>query len=99
MAFRFNIGTHRARPLYWLHWFFWLIRPKAIRRNVIFSQESKYDLQSEDQQDWNKLFGISFSINSHKQSARFGVVVQVVWERACLALRTSATSILVLSRW
>ena len=34
--------------------------------------DAAYDLQGEDQWDWNKLLGISYSINAQKESAMVG---------------------------
>lgn len=72
MTFRFKILTHRARPLYWLCWWFWLIRPANISRRVCFNNDSKYHLGGDAQNNWNKLFGISYSLSPHKNSARYG---------------------------
>jgi len=72
MTFTFHKGKHRARPLYWLHWWPLLFNPVEVARRVCFSFSTKYDLGSDDQQDHNKLFGISFTRDPHRNSARFG---------------------------
>lgn len=72
MIFSFKKGRHWARPFYWLHWWPLLINTQRICRRVKFSFDSKYELPAADQLDTNKLFGISFAINRHKNSARFG---------------------------
>lgn len=72
MTFKFKKGKHRAWPPYWLFWFIWLIRPKQIRRRVLFYGHSKYELPEDDQPDKNKLFGISFTVDPKDTSARFG---------------------------
>ncbi len=72
MTFRFKRYRHRPTWPYWLRWFPWLINTTEIKRSVVFSTESKYWLHTADQQDWNKLFGISFTISPHRNSARYG---------------------------
>jgi hypothetical protein len=72
MTFTFHKGTHRAWPLYWLHWWLLLINPVTIGRRVTFSFSAKYNLHDDDQADHNKLFGISYSLSPHRNSARFG---------------------------
>lgn len=43
-----------------------------IKRNFIFTDSCKYELDKGDQLDWNKLFGISFGLfGIHKNSVRF----------------------------
>lgn len=71
MTFTFHKGYHRARPLYWLHWWPLLISPDSISRRVMFLLSAKYDLHGEDQEDQNKLFGLSYG-KIHRNSARFG---------------------------
>lgn len=71
MTFTFKPGKHRARPLYWLRWWPLLINPKKIRRKVIFWFDGSYTLPDGDQEDHNKLFGLSFG-RIHRNSARFG---------------------------
>lgn len=71
MTFKICKGKHRAKPLYWLHWFPLLFNQKVIRRRVMFYFSAKYNLESEDQADHNKLFGVAFG-GVHKNSARFG---------------------------
>jgi hypothetical protein len=39
---------------------------------VVFSESCRYTLNTEDQQDINKLFGFSLGFNHHQDSARFG---------------------------
>lgn len=72
MTFTFHKGKHRAWPLYWLCWWPLLIKPDCISRRVSFSFSAKYNLQGEDQDDHNKLFGITHSMNPHHNSARVG---------------------------
>lgn len=43
-----------------------------ISKDVIFTESCQYTLNSEDQADINKLFGLSDGINHSKWSARFG---------------------------
>lgn len=71
MTFTFHKGKHRARPLYWLHWWPWLVNPVEVSRRVCFSFSAKYDIGYNDQQDHNKLFGVSYG-RIHRNSARFG---------------------------
>lgn len=61
-------GKHRAWP-----WRFGLYLSKnKIRFRVIFDISCKYQIPGEDQQDINKLFGIGYFPDHHKESARFG---------------------------
>lgn len=71
MTFSFKKGKYRARPLYWLHWFPLLVKPREIRRSVIFNYSTKYDLGTDDQYDVLKLFGCRFG-RRRRDSARFG---------------------------
>ena len=71
MLFTHKIGTHRARPLYWLKWWPLVKTPVAITRYLTFNSTCKYMLPKEDQDDVNKLFGVSFG-RVHMNSARFG---------------------------
>ena len=43
-----------------------------IRRSFKFTESCRYNLYTEDQLDWNKLYGVSFGLfGIHKNSARF----------------------------
>lgn len=45
----------------------------VVGRRVKFDANCAYDLQDEDQKDWNKIFGVCFGITGiHKNSLRFG---------------------------
>lgn len=82
MTLRIPRGRHRARPLRFGFWF----NRKSFTWTVRFTESCRYDLQSEDQFDTNKLIGIGyargwFRLNTpwwkfrkyhHKDSARFG---------------------------
>jgi len=69
MIFRIPAGRHRARPLRFGIWW----NRKALSWNVKFTESCRYDLQSDDQYDTNKLCGIGFIPGfHHKDSARFG---------------------------
>jgi len=61
-------GSHRALPLSFGIYF----GKKVMSRKVTFHEDCRYDLQGEDQKDWNKLFGIGYLWSIHKDSARFG---------------------------
>lgn len=71
MIFTFKQGKHRARPLYWLVWWPLLYNITELKRRVRFSFSAKYELGNGDQDDVNKLFGLSFG-RVHRNSARFG---------------------------
>jgi hypothetical protein len=43
----------------------------TIKRSVVFSESCAYDLGNSDQQDWNKLFGLSFGGFHHQNSVRY----------------------------
>jgi hypothetical protein len=47
------------------------ILKKNIKHKISFDENSSYNLESNDQMDINKLFGISYGFH-HKNSARFG---------------------------
>lgn len=68
MIFRIPKGHHWAWPL--RVWFWW--NRKSFTRFVKFDDTCRYDLQSPDQFDTNKLFGIGYLPWHHKDSARFG---------------------------
>lgn len=75
MKFTFYKGEHRGSPKYWLHWFPLLFFRKRIIREIVLTQDSKYDLPDEndsDQEDTNKLFGVASISGIHKDSIRVG---------------------------
>lgn len=62
-------GKHQFKP-YKLR-FAW--KPKGIAFGVIFDESAMYDLESNDQFDWNKGGGLSFNLfSNHRKSAMFG---------------------------
>lgn len=61
-------GSHRAKPLR----FGLYLSKKRIAFKVMFDSSCKYFIDGEDMQDINKLFGIGYFPNHHKDSARFG---------------------------
>lgn len=71
MIFTFKQGKHRARPPYWLVWWPLLYNITELKRQIRFGFSAKYILFDGDQEDVNKLFGLSFG-NIHRNSARFG---------------------------
>jgi len=71
VTFTFKKGKHRATPLYWLVWWPLFYNISVIKRRVIFSFSAKYELDNGDQEDVNKLFGLSFG-RVHRNSVRFG---------------------------
>lgn len=68
MIFRIPKGKHRARPLRFGIWY----RRPVFTWTVQFDESCRYDLGNEDQFDTNKLIGIGYLPNHHKDSARFG---------------------------
>lgn len=68
MTFRIPRGRHRARPF---RFGFWLDR-NSFSWTIKFTDSCRYDLQSDDQFDVNKLIGIGYLPGHHKDSARFG---------------------------
>lgn len=68
MIFRIPRGKHRARPLRFGFWW----RKTSFTWVVKFDESCRYDLQSDDQFDINKLIGIGYLPGHHKESARFG---------------------------
>lgn len=71
MAFIHKQGKHRARPFYWLKWWPLVKTPVALTYALTFESSNKYRLPVADQDDVNKLFGISLG-RVHMNSARFG---------------------------
>lgn len=61
-------GKHHAYPPTVGIWF----GKKTIRRDITFYPSCKYNLNDEDQEDINKLFGIGYLPHHHIDSARFG---------------------------
>lgn len=68
MIYRIHKGKHRAWPPRLGLWY----NKYAIRRRVRFDFDCRYKIESDDQYDINKLFGIGYFPNHHKESARFG---------------------------
>ena len=67
-----NIKEGKHYPgLGWFNWP-WPLFTERIMKVVTFYPSTKYDLRSNDQLDWNKLFGIAFFPGKHKTSYRFG---------------------------
>jgi hypothetical protein len=67
-------GRHLSNQLTGIH-----LMSTGVRFEVMFTEESKYILEGEDQYDWNKLYGISHgffplvkSYMMHYNSSRFG---------------------------
>lgn len=68
MIFTILKGCHRARPLrLWCWW-----NRRLFNWQVQFTESCRYNLQSEDQYDTNKLCGIGYLPGHHRHSARFG---------------------------
>lgn len=69
MTFRIPAGKHYARP--WRLGIWW--KRKKLSWSVMFTDSCRYDLQSDDQLDTNKLCGIGYFPGFHHvDSARFG---------------------------
>ena len=47
-------------------------KKKVYKWEVVFDNNCRYDLQNEDQLDWNKLVGVSQHFNPRLNSLRFG---------------------------
>lgn len=61
-------GKHRAWPIS-----FGLLIDNIMERDVVFDSSAAYDLESDDNNDVNKLFGFGYLKGGHhKDSARFG---------------------------
>lgn len=67
-TYTIKAGKHRALPFR----FGLYLSKKKIRYRVSFDQSCKYQLADDDQLDINKLFGVGYFPNHHKESARFG---------------------------
>ncbi len=57
---------------YSIHWPGIWFGQNFISYQLTFTESCRYDLGTDDQQDWNKLFGVGFGLNHHKNSVRFG---------------------------
>lgn len=69
MTFHIPKSWHYAVPFF--TWFWW--NKKKLTRLVMFTDSCRYDLQSDDQLDTNKLFGVGYFHGFHHvDSARFG---------------------------
>ncbi len=68
MRYTIQKGEHRARPIKIGLWF----NKSVIAYDVFFHDDCRYYLEGEDMLDTNKLFGIGFFPNHHKDSARIG---------------------------
>lgn len=66
--------VHKGRHRAWPFRFGLYLSKKKIRFRVAFDNSCRYQLPGEDQQDINKLFGLGYFPNHHKESARFGWV-------------------------
>lgn len=67
-TYRIRQGSHRALPFsFGIYW-----DKKSMSRKIIFNEDCRYDLDGEDQLDWNKLFGLGYLWSLHTDSARFG---------------------------
>lgn len=67
MVLTIKKGKHRAQPrlgLFYAHHF--------TRKVISFRENCKYLIPGPDQEDTNKLFGLGYLWNHHKESARFG---------------------------
>lgn len=68
MIFTIPKNKHRALPLrFWAWW-----QRRLFTWQVTFSESCRYDLQSADQLDTNKLIGVGYLPWHHVDSARFG---------------------------
>jgi hypothetical protein len=71
----FTIHKGRRRPIWWwLRWPFYY-NVKVIEREFLFDFSWDYQFTGDaasDQEDRNKLFGISYFLDPHKESARQG---------------------------
>lgn len=67
MTFTIHKGKHRSFPF-----IFGLHSKKWMERDVVFDSSAAYELNSEDQNDVNKLFGFGYFNGHHQDSARFG---------------------------
>jgi hypothetical protein len=72
---RFTIHKGKRRPSWWwLRWPFYF-NVKVIEMEFLFDFSGVYEFSGEaksDQEDRNKLFGISYYPDPHKESARIG---------------------------
>jgi len=65
---RIPAGCHSARP-YWLSYG----KREALRLQFVFTDQARYILPGVDQQDWNKLAGLSFNLfSNHVHSVMVG---------------------------
>lgn len=67
MTIKIKKGKHRGRIKLGIWW-----EKSLIRKEVRFNSNCVYNLNSADQEDTNKLFGIGYLWSPHTDSARFG---------------------------
>jgi hypothetical protein len=68
MIFRIPQGKHRAKPFrFWIWW-----GRTVFKREVTVYDNCRYEFDTADQLDINKLFGVGYLPHHHKNSARFG---------------------------
>lgn len=61
-------GNHYSLPfIFQLRW-----KAKKVEKEFTFTKDSVYNLDNEDQKDWNKLTGVSFNISALKNSVMVG---------------------------
>lgn len=61
-------GKHNFKPDKWCVWW----KPKGINFNATFHENANYDLEDADQLDWNKLVGLTWSLDPLKETAMVG---------------------------
>jgi hypothetical protein len=68
MIYSISRGKHTSRPFR----FGLYVNKRDITYDVTFFDSCKYNLNSDDQYDTNKLFGIGYFPHHHSNSARYG---------------------------
>lgn len=68
MIFRIRKNKHRA----WPPRFGLFFSKKKMTRRVVFDMSCKYEIEGEDMDDTNKLYGIGYFPGHHRNSVRFG---------------------------
>lgn len=71
MKFTIKKGSHYSNKL-WYKSLNIINNSRFVRYSVYFHESCRYEINSEDQSDINKLFGYSLGFNHHNDSARFG---------------------------
>lgn len=67
-----NFCVQKGKHLFKPYFFKFAFRKKTFKVSVLFGEKAKYLIEGEDQWDWNKLTGISYSFPATRRSFMIG---------------------------